>query len=158
MKKKILILALALLLIASASTFAIGIGGAGTYGWGTDDGISGGFLTLKLDDLPLLGIDVASGSGSSYLRVGATADWWQLNENLSGIFNWYWGLGGYGRVTLANSPSFAIGARLPIGLNAFILDPLELFLEAAPAVGVSIGSNIGLDWGVQGALGFRFWF
>lgn len=157
MKKKVLLLVLVLLLLASVSTFAIGIGAAGTYGWSTDNGLYGGFLTLKLDDLPLLGIDVAS--GTNYLRIGATADWWQLNKNLSGMLNWYWGLGAYGRVTLADPVSFALGARLPIGLNMYILDPLELFIEAAPSVGIGIGnSSVGLDWGVQGALGFRFWF
>ncbi len=156
MKKKVLLLALVLIVIASASSFAIGIGGAGTYGWGSDNGVSGGFLTLKLDELPLLGIDFSA--STNYISLGATADWWMANENLAGMLNWYWGLGGYGRVTLADPVSFAIGARMPIGLNMFILDPLELFIEAAPSVGIGIGSSIGLDWGVQGALGFRFWF
>ncbi|MDC7225548.1 MAG: hypothetical protein PQJ61_02150 [Spirochaetales bacterium] len=156
MKKKVVLLILVLLMTASVSTFAVGIGAGGTFGWSADNGLYGGFLSLKLDDWPLLGIDFSS--SSSGFRIGATADWWQLNENLSGVVNWYWGLGGYGRLALGSPTSFALGARLPVGLNAYVLDPLELFIEAAPSVGASVSSGgVGLDWGVQGALGFRFW-
>ncbi len=155
MNKKVLLLVLVLLIVVTMSSFAIGIGAAGTFGW-SGTSMSGGFLTLKVDDWPLLGLDFSG--YTNYIRLGVTADWWMANENLSGMLNWYWGVGGYGRVILSSATSFGVGVRVPIGLNMFIIDPLELFLEAAPSVGVGIGSSFGLDWGVQGALGFRFWF
>lgn len=158
MKKKILLLVIILLVMATVSSFAIGVGAGTTFGWSGNNALYGGFLTLQVEDWPLLGIDLASSYG--YLRIGATADWWMLNDNLTGMLNWYWGLGAYGRVTLSSSPSFALGARVPVGLNMFVIDPLELFIEAAPSVGIGIGgaSVVDLDWGVQGSLGFRFWF
>ena len=53
------------------------------------------------------------------------------------------------------SPS---GDESPSGLQVWPFGQMfELFLEIAPAVGVSFIPT-GFDWHFQGALGFRFWF
>ena len=161
MKKKIVVLILVMMFVASVSTFALGIGIAGTGGWGSNNATGGAFLTLKIDDeLPLFGIDF--GASENHLHFGLLADYWMFNENLAGMLNWYVGLGAYGRLNINSGDlSFGLGGRLPIGLNMFVLDPLELFIEIAPALGIGIGGTNGFyfpDWAVQGAFGFRFWF
>ncbi len=156
MKKKIIAIAVILLVITAASSFAIGIGGA----FGFDPiGSSpySGALSLKYSDWPLLGIS-ASGNSDQF-NLGLTADWWLYHEHLAGILNLYAGLGGYGVLGLGNSTNFQIGARIPVGLQIFPIDVLELFLEVAPAVGVTLGDNFSFpNWGLQSAVGFRFWF
>jgi hypothetical protein len=157
MKKKVFLIVLVLILAASTGAFAIGIGGAfSSSPIGPGAYYGGGALSLKLDGMPLLGISGYSNSG--VFALGGTADWWMVNENLSGILNYYAGIGGYAHISLGSPTAFGFGARIPLGLNAYVLDPLELFLEIAPAIGVSIGTGSIFDWGLQSAIGFRFWF
>lgn len=108
-------------------------------------------LSLKLDSQDfLLGIG-ASGDG-----LAVTADWWAVNENLTGIVNYYIGPGGYLGVS---SNHVDAGLRIPIGLNIYPIDSLELFLEAAPAIGLDVSPEPDFPtFGWQTALGFRFWF
>ena len=63
-------------------------------------------------------------------------------------------------VASANSdPLVDLGLRIPVGFQVFPLDPLELFLEFAPSVGVQFSNPVTFpNWSVQGAFGFRFWF
>ena len=157
MKKKILLLVLAILMIASASSFAIGIGGAFSFSPIGSSPYNGGALSLKIDDLPLLGVSVSASNGQ--FNIGGTADWWMYNEPLVEILNLYAGIGGFASISLGTSTNFDLGVRIPVGLNIFVLDPLELFLEVAPAVGVTLGDNFNFpSWGLQSAIGFRFWF
>jgi len=92
----------------------------------------------------------------SNVDIGLTADYWFAHGNIVSIFDYYAGVGGY----LALSPNasyVAAGARIPLGLQAWPFGSVfELFLEVAPAVGVSFVPT-GFDWHLQGALGFRFW-
>ena len=157
MKKKVLLLVLALLLIASTRSFAIGVGGAFNFSPLGSTPYNGAALSLKMNDLPLLGISASA--STNQFNIGLTADWWMYNEPLAGILNLYAGLGGYASVGIGSSTNLDIGARIPVGLNIFVIDPLELFLEVAPAIGVRVGDNFHFPtWGFQSAIGFRFWF
>ncbi len=154
--KKILILVLIALIGVSTAAFAAGnfaIGGEGAlYFAGTGGLPSGAMLTLKLPQFPLmLGIGV-----TFPLSIGVTADYWIAHGNIVSIFDWYVGVGGYASVDV--SPvDVSVGGRVPIGLQIWPFGKtLEIFVEAAPAVGVSFIPTA-FSWHVQGALGLRFW-
>jgi len=159
--KKIAVLVLVGLLAIAASGFALkgtpnfAIGGELTS---INFGGVGGMLCLHIPKVPLY-----IGIGADFypdLSLALTLDYWLLHNHIASIFEWYLGLGLYG--ALAFDPSyFAVGARLPIGLQAWVLknELLEVFLEVAPAW-VPVTSN-GFEAGnfyAQCALGFRLWF
>ena len=155
--KKTIIVALAALLIATSGAFAasgLAIGGEGAlYAGGTGGLPVGAMLSLHLPQFPLyIGIGV-----STPLTIGLTVDYWAARGTLVSIFDWYAGVGGY--LSFNTSPmDIAFGGRIPLGLQVWpIGKTLELFLEVAPAVGLSLIPT-GFDWHVQAALGFRFWF
>ena len=111
-------------------------------------------LSLKLDEFPaVFGLGVSIGSS---IRIGATADWWLWGMDLGDILYLYVGPGLYARI----GGGFDVGARVPVGLQFWVIDPLELFLEVAPAIGISlIGGALDFpDFKLQSSLGFRFWF
>ena len=153
--KKIVVLVLVLLMAAGASAFAtkgagwaFGLEGQFGYGYGGMGG--GGALVLHTPYVPLhFGLNF-----SFPFYLGITADYWLMHQNLAGMFDWYLGVGGY----VGLPDPIALGVRVPIGLQAWILgnEKLEVFLEVAPAIGVKFTNDL-LFWNVQGALGFRYW-
>lgn len=153
--KKFAIAALLMGALALPQAFSLGIGG--TFGLGGNSLDAG--LSLKLDNLPpVFGIQLA-GSDNSF-RLGLTADWWMINAKLVDALNYYVGLGGYARLGLGNNAYFDGGLRIPLGLNIFVIKPLELFLEWAPSVGARFSPSFAFpDFGFTNfAIGFRFWF
>ncbi|MBT3273788.1 MAG: hypothetical protein HN368_11575 [Spirochaetales bacterium] len=151
MKKKILIIAV-LVALLSAPVFSIGIGAAFSAGFVSLP--SQAMLSLKLDEYPAV-FGVGASLGADSFQIGVTADWWLYRTNLVSIFDLYIGPGLYAQI----GSNFGLGIRIPVGLQAFVLDPLELFLEIAPALGISFGDTVSFpNFGVQGGLGFRFWF
>lgn len=155
--RRILVIALAIMLLASAGAFAkssgFAIGGEGSLYFAGNGGLPVyAMLTLHFPRVPLyFGIGVSSAAD-----IGFTADYWFNHGNLGGIFAYYVGIGGYLALS-PNTPSFAGGARLPLGLQLWPFgSAFEIFFEVAPAVGVSIVPT-GFDWHLQGAIGFRFW-
>lgn len=155
MKKAVIAVAL-LTAIAVIPAFSFGIGGAfgldlagGTVGPGV-------LLSFSPDAYPIVaGVGFSFGDGS--FTMGVTADWWLYHTNLVSVLSLYIGPGAYLDLAINNgNASLGIGARVPVGLQAWILDPLELFLEIAPTFGLKGGRFPA--FGVQGALGFRFWF
>ncbi len=156
MKKKIIILAIIFTLVISASAFSLGIGLAA--GLPIGDGLPGSNLMLsaKFDQLPFL-LGLAAGFDPFYM--GVTADWWAFNDNLAGPLNLYAGPGLYLGVSSAgDNTNINLGVRIPIGLNIFVLDFFELFVEVAPRLGFLPTFAIPGSLGVQAAAGFRFWF
>ncbi len=138
---------------AKPSGFAIGaeVASVNFQGWG-------GRLVFHLPVVPLyFGVGGVFTSGGSAIDV--TVDYWLLHNHLSGMVDFYLGLGGYLAVGTGSQSSFALGARLPIGLQIWPLGSvLEIFLEVAPAW-VPVNAN-GTDLGlfeVQPAVGFRIW-
>ncbi len=151
MKKKVLIGTLLIALLA-APVFSIGIGAA--FSAGFVDLPSQAMLSFKLDEFPAV-FGVGASIGSNTFEMGATADWWMYQTDLVSIFSLYMGPGVFAQI----GGNFGLGVRIPIGVQAFLLDPLELFLEIAPALGIALSDPIVFPtFGVQGAFGFRFWF
>ena len=139
---------------AKPSGFAIGAEAASINfnGWG-------GRVVFHLPVVPLyFGVGGVITSGGS--AIDGTVDYWLLHNRLSGIVDLYLGIGGYLAFGTGDQSSFALGARLPIGLQIWpVGSVLELFVEVAPAW-VPIngnGTNLG-TFEVQPALGFRIWF
>ncbi len=156
MRKKIVIIALVLVAAVAMSGFA------DTFGVGAAFGLSGlgglpqsAMLSLKIPQIPILW-GVAAQFGENSFNMGVTADWWLYQQNLVSFIGLYVGPGLY----MSLPSPFEIGGRVPIGLNAYPLDFLELFLELAPAL-VFFSSDSGVtipNFRLQGAFGFRFWF
>ncbi|HET6451299.1 MAG TPA: hypothetical protein VFI08_08305 [Spirochaetia bacterium] len=152
------IVLVALLLCAvSASVFARGtgfaIGGEGGLYLAGNGGLpTSAMITFHVPQVPLMfGVGV-----NQPFAIAATADYWAAHGNLPSVFAWYAGVGAYAAIN-TNGGSVTVGGRIPIGLQAWVLkQTLELFVEAAPAIGVSFVPT-GFDWHLQAAVGLRFW-
>lgn len=172
--KRLLLIALALVGLAStaASATAIGVEGTGGVGGYGAVGHGGAMLLLKFDGMPYLavGADFWQWGGG----VDVTADWWIVNNQITGPLYWYFGLGPYLSMRwydtghyngyYANPPAFGFtgGLRVPFGLHVFPTKWFECFFEIAPCGGVGFfaydGTAVYPDWHIQGSLGVRFWF
>ncbi|AFG38192.1 hypothetical protein [Spirochaeta africana] len=155
MKKHMKIMAIVLAFLGISTTaYSWGVGASfGIQPLGGNPG-QNVLLSVKPDQVPFLlgaGVRIAEDEFS----LGLTADWWALNEHLVSFLNIYVGPGLY----TAIGNEFELGGRVPVGLNAFPVDFLELFFEVAPTLAlVSPGGITFPDFGLQGAIGFRFWF
>lgn len=157
MKKKVLVLALALSLFAvfNASAYKAAIGGE--FALRLANGLpSSALLSFRLPNVPPVfgvGVSIPEGGDASFALM---ADWWLSQGNLFSFINYYIGPGVY--VAIAQDTATG-GIRVPIGLNAFPMKPLEIFIEFAPAVGLFAPSGVSIPaWGLQAGFGFRFWF
>lgn len=199
MKKLLLVCVLGLGLVVSG-VFAdhpsgLGIGILGRFGYGAGGGFGGGALSLKLPSLPIFW-GVNAGLGSGWFSFGITGDKYLIDQTLTTIggsvpFGWYLGLGGY--FDFANwtwkknytvngknydkysQTNLGFGVRVPIGIDLQIpisTVSLEVFLEAAPSLGLGIhlyddspwwddnnnkGNSVGFEWGIPVSLGVRLW-
>lgn len=157
MKKKVLILALimTLVLVFSASAYQAAIGGE--FALRLANGLpSSALLSFRLPKLPPVfgvGISIPEHGDAS---IAVMADWWLSQGNLFSFINYYIGPGLY----IAVAQDVVVGGiRVPIGLNAYPMKPLEIFIEFAPAVGLLAPSGVSIpQWGLQAGFGFRFWF
>jgi len=153
MKKLLIITGMLLMLFAGTASARAVMNGIGIYGnlVGNGTGTGGGLgLTLRYSSFPILGLEWTVLPHSSIL--GGSLDWWVVNEPLGGIFSYYIGIGGYAAVTtVAPTSTFNFGGRVPLGLQVFPLDPLEIFLEVSPMI-VFLPT---MDWTVSVRLGFR---
>ena len=153
--KKILIISgmLLMLLAGNAAADRSVMNGIGIYGnlVGNGTGTGGGLgLTLRYSSFPVLGIEWNVLPNLTIL--GGSLDWWVINEPLGGIFSYYVGIGGYAAVnTSGQTSTFHFGGRVPLGLQVYPFDPLELFLEASPMI-VFLPT---MDWTLSVRLGFR---
>ncbi|NBC30985.1 MAG: hypothetical protein GVY29_13460 [Spirochaetes bacterium] len=153
--RKVVLIVLAILMIAamsaSADTFGVGVA-AGLNPLG---GLPGQnvMLSVKFPQLPVLwGIGMQLSQDT--FGLGLTADWWLFTQNLFSFVNLYIGPGLYVAV-----PNFELGGRVPIGLNAYPIEVLELFLEFAPTWAPITGNGFDTgNFGLQGSFGLRFWF
>jgi hypothetical protein len=153
MRKRIVLLVL-LAVIAAAPAFSFGIGGA--FGLNFVGGVgAGGLLSVKFDEYPAV-FGVGARFGQDYFNLAVTADWWLYETNLVEMLDLYVGPGLY---AVVGSNVFDLGIRVPVGIHMYVIDPLELFLEIAPALGVGLSGGFEFPrFDVQGAVGFRFWF
>lgn len=141
------------MLMAGTAAASTTMNGAGIYGnlMGNGTGTGGGLgLTLRYSSFPVLGIEWNMLPNSSIL--GMSIDWWVVNQPLGGIFSYYIGVGGYAAINTAGVVNiFTFGGRVPLGLQVYPIEPLEIFLEASPMI-IFIPT---MDWTVSVRLGFR---
>lgn len=153
MKKKLILVAL-LITLVSISCFSWGIGAS--VGLDALGGLPGTsvMMSAKFDQLPfLMGLGFAIGQDT--FSFGFTADYWMLNQNLFSFINVYVGPGLY----LGYNQSLQIGGRIPVGLNVFPVKWLEGFVELAPTLSIRLSDPVQFPvFGLQGAIGARFWF
>ncbi len=124
----------------------------------SQSGTGGAAITFKLDNVPCV-FAVDASFSSHYFRVGATADWWALNDTIVGPLKWFVGGGLYGSFIGGDYFGGALGVRLPIGLNAFFAkDVIEPYVQIAPSFGMEIYDGFRFDWFIPINLGIRFWF
>ena len=155
MRKKIVIIVLVLLVAFATAGFADTYGVGAAFSLDAFGGLpSSAMLSLKVPQLPILwGIGAQVGGGNFSLAV--TADWWLYQTNLVSFLGLYAGPGLYIRLP----GNFEIGARIPVGINAYPLDFLELFAELALAHPFwTEGGLVIPSFRLQAAFGFRFWF
>jgi hypothetical protein len=162
--KKSAILVLVALLASSAGAFALK--GTPNLAIGAEltsinlDTI-GAMAALHIPGIPLfLGIGVTSIRDFADPSLAMTMDYWLMHHHLAGIFEWYVGFGLYGELGF-DPTTYAVGLRLPIGLQAWVLknELLEVFLEAAPAwVPLLTDDFDPMNFQAQVAFGFRIWF
>ena len=166
MNKKFMAVFAALLVAGSATgIFAkTGLGIQFTGNPNTYSGsVGGAAVTFKLESLPCV-FAANAGLGNNHFSFGITADWWLGNPTITTLINgplgWYYGLGLAGAFSSwDNGVEIFIGGRGVIGLNWYVIKPLELYLQAAAEIGGAFGvSNYIPAFGFPISLGFRFWF
>jgi hypothetical protein len=158
--RKICVLVLAGMLAVSAAAFAARSGLAlGAEAASTNFSSWGGRFVAHFPKVPLY-FGLGGYMGSSGFALDLTADYWVSHAHLGSVFDYYIGVGGY--LALNTTPfAFSLGARIPLGVQAWVLgnDLLEIFFEIAPAwIPVSSAGFSPLNFEVQPALGFRIWF
>jgi hypothetical protein len=147
MRKRIVLAIVLALVVTAAASADISIGAE--YLYYTPGLASNALLSLRAWPMPFqLGLGFAPGPSFS-----VTGDWWLKAGAISGSpLGYYLAVGAF--VTL---PDLTLGARVPIGLQLWLLgDLLELFLEAVPYAGLDLDSMYPM-YGVGVGAGFRFW-
>jgi hypothetical protein len=137
---------------------ALGLQGGATVGSGVGGNVA---VTFKVSSVPcVFAVDLGM-AGGQLGYVGVTADWWAFNKRLAGMLNWYFAPGiAVGANFYGNAFNYVeFGPRFVLGLNAFVIEPLELYAQVAwqPMIWVSDQ----LYWGWNNFpinFGFRFWF
>jgi len=155
MKKRVVIIAFVLMAVVAMGSFADTFGIGVAYSINAIGGLpSSALLSLKVPQLPIIwGVGARIGGGA--FNLAATADWWLIQQNLVSFLNIYAGPGLY----ISLPDYFEIGARIPVGLNAYPLDFLEIFAELALAHPFwTEGGLVIPSFRLQAAFGFRFWF
>jgi len=161
MNKKILTVAAVLAVFAafnvSAAKKVTGIGLQG--GWNPVGNGYGAAVTFKLSSLPCVFAADANFANNQLNAIGLTADWWLQNPKLGGMVHYFYGPG-FAAAFYPPVTGFFFGGRLVAGINAFVLDPLEIYLQAAWEPGMYFDSNtsgfVWNNWPIN--FGFRFWF
>ena len=160
--KKIIVIALLLVLFFGGQSFAKGqgfaVGGAFTFDWaaGNNAYVSGAALLLKFPQMPVM-FGVSARFTDPDSAFGLTADWWLYQGGLIGPVSIYIGPGLYFWMVMNDADNnIGFGMRIPIGFQIFVIpSTFEIFLE--PAIRIEFLPNLP-DFGLQAALGLRFWF
>ncbi len=97
---------------------------------------------------------------SLYNHFHIHADVWILNPGIVENLEWYLGIGGKFKIFTTESikkettDDFAVGVRVPVGLQYYVIPELELFIEAAPGIQLFPSTAFDIDAG----LGIRYHF
>jgi hypothetical protein len=152
-----LILSLVLASVPMIGAYASNLAVGGEFALKLGEGLpNSAFLSLRLPRSPaVLGLGATIPTNGSSASFALLADWWLAHGQIAGPLDYYLGPGFFASI----SSGFALGLRVPVGLEIYPIKPLELFVEAAPAVTLLSGSGLSLSsWGIQAGFGFRFWF
>ena len=114
-------------------------------------------VSIKYNNFPILGI---AWSIDNHFHVHC--DYWAHHAVLDGPVNWYAGIGGKMKVYRSDSKGrpkdddsrFGAGLRIPVGLQYYITDQLELFGEVVPGISLIPETSFDLDAGI----GLRYYF
>jgi hypothetical protein len=134
------------------------------YGMGLGSGGLGGYnvgLSLKVPSLPVYWT-VNAQINSSIFGIGGSGDYYFIDQSLVPNINlgWYLGLGGYlGTLFYKDNIALWGGVRVPIGLSFMPANWIEIFLEVAPNLGITLIPDFYFPHGsyVNPALGIRIW-
>jgi hypothetical protein len=114
-------------------------------------------LTIRSGNFPVIGLGWSLASGKSN-RIDATVDMWLINDHFIEMLDWYLGVGAKIGIKTNqgndNSDVFALGVRVPIGIQWWPAKDWELFLEVAP--GIALLPSFGFDY--AGGIGLRYYF
>lgn len=155
MNKKILVVAALLMVVCVGGAFAWGIGIQAGGGYPAPGNIA---VTFKLDNLPL--VFAANAYIGDPFVIGATGDYWFLNNNIAGPLSWYIGAGaGLGFIIGSDTFGVRISGRVPIGLNMWLVDDfIEPYLQIVPGIVININHGNVVDGMFDANLGIRFHF
>ena len=162
--KKVLLVFVLITIISTGTVFAdhpsgLGIGVMGSLGGGWEGGslLGGLIISLKLPSMPVYwGVDLAF--GKNYFRLGVIGDYYLIDRVLINDINLNWFVGVGGWVNCVIDPfSFGFGARLPIGLSWQPIKILEVFINIAPSIGISLNPFYFPAGGIAGEIGVRLW-
>ncbi len=153
--KRIILIALLIVVLATgtASAMALGL----SFGVQPLGGLPGSnvMLSARFDGMPFL-MGLGFSVGQEQFALGFTGDYIMYRTNLVNFLNLYAGPGFFIGV---GGNAFNAGLRIPVALYVMPIDPLELFVELAPAIGARFGDPITFPaFDIQGAFGFRFHF
>jgi hypothetical protein len=155
-KSLVLALLLSLFTVIGVSAYTAAIGGEFALQSG-DSFPSSALITFRLPTFPAvfgIGGTLRTDGGQGSLAV--MADWWLAKGNLVSFVNYYVGPGAFAQF---GSGGVNAGVRVPVGLDAFPIKPLELFVEVAPSFAIITPTAVNFGWsGFQTGFGFRFWF
>ena len=145
-KIKIGCLVVMFLLVTLASSFALRLG----LEFGNPDAV----IVIRINPIDLkIGYNFAGlmGGGTSVF-FHISGDYRIIQMNLIDFLNLYIGAGAYAQVFTGGEGAFGFGARIPIGLNAYLAkNVIEVFVEAVPTISFLPAPGFG---GIQGYLGF----
>jgi hypothetical protein len=147
-KKKILLLVVLLAVSAGVGTVSADIGLGIILGDPTG-------ISLLIEERIALGA-----AWSLYNHFHIHVDVWILNPGIVENLEWYLGVGGKFKIFTADSikketpDDLAVGVRVPVGLQYYVIPELELFIEAAPGIQLFPATAFDVDAG----LGIRYHF
>jgi len=88
-------------------------------------------------------------------------DYWVYKNSIHKQLNWFIGAGGKLRVFTGQSKNkeskdkkVGVGLRVPVGLQFYVIDRVELFGEIAPGISVYPAT----DFDIDGGIGARYYF
>lgn len=142
----VLLVALTLLAVTTVSD-AQARGGGSDFGLGIALG-EPSYLGLKFNQFPIIGLGWSAWRGIGHIHV----DGWFINDRIARNWAWFLGLGAKTRLGAGNLP-FTVGLRIPVGLQWFLRNNIELFGELVP--GIAVFPSFG-PWG-DAAIGIRFY-
>jgi hypothetical protein len=171
MNKKFLGIFAALVVLGSTGAFAgAALGLQGGYAITDAVGSTNIDVTFKLSKSDAVFAADIGLAGNQLYSAALQADWWVANPRLAGMLHYFYGpglaVGVFGLSSTSSWFGLIADFRAVVGVNIFVIDPLELYLQAAWQPGItfaftnttandSFGFHL-VKFPIQ--FGFRFWF